>query len=110
MGASTYITAWFVHEVIVQRYAGRGVSGPVYDDGTTEAALVIDKRATVKSATGETVISPTAVYLADGTDGIPTGSLVTLPATFCGRTAEVISVSVLSTGLGTPDHVELRLS
>jgi hypothetical protein len=110
VGAALDITAWLVHSVTVQRYAGRGVSGPVYSDGTTEGALVIDKRATVRSATGETVISPTGVYLADGTESVPTGSLVTLPAEFGGRTAEVISVSVLRTGLGTPDHVELRLS
>lgn len=109
MGATTDIQAWMVHTVSVERYEGRGVTGPVYAAAEDLSALVIDKRTQIKSATGETVISPTGVYLPDGTTAIPTASRVTLPAAFGGRTAEVLSVSVLQTGLGTPDHIELRL-
>jgi len=110
MGAFEDISEWFVHTVSIQRYTGHSVSGPTYAAAASSSALVIDKRTTVKSPTGETVVSPTSVYLPDGTTYVPTGSLVSLPAAFGGRTAEVISASVRSTGLGTPDHVELTLS
>lgn len=110
MSASSDITSWLIHTVGVERYAGRGVTGPVYDPIEYLSALVIDRRTQVRSASGETVISPTGVYLADGTDAIPLESRVTLPAEMGGRVSVVLSVSVLRTGLGTPDHVELRLS
>lgn len=109
MGAPVDILRMLVHTVTVERLTGRSVTGPVYATGEEVQALVIDKRALVKSPNGETLVSPTGVHMPDGTDYIPVGSRVTLPSQFGGGTREVVECSILSTGIGTPDHVEVRL-
>lgn len=110
MTATADISAWMVHTATLSRLTGRAVTGPTYADPVEVACLIIDKHTQVRTATGETVISPTAVHMPDGTPHIPLGSLVTLPSLFGGRTAEVIETAVHSTGLGTPDHVTARLA
>lgn len=105
------LAAWFVHDVTVERYRGRGPAGDLYDDPTAEACFVDDTQRLIRSATGEQVVSSTTLALAATVDPIPTGSKVTLDAPFPHRVAKVLAVSVgVAPGLPVPEHVELHLT
>jgi hypothetical protein len=110
MSASADLAAlWFAYSVSVERLTGAGSYGPVLATATTESAMIDPGNKLVRSGTGEQVVSSARVFLPIATAAVPDGSRVTLPATFGGRSATVITSLPHASGLGTPDHLELAL-
>jgi hypothetical protein len=96
------------HTCTIADLTGHGSTGPIHGTGTQTACLVVGTQKLVLSTAGDTIVSPVGVYLPTGTV-VHAGALVTLPETHGGSTHTVLSVQVAHTGLGTPDHVEIRL-
>ena len=107
--AAEAITEWMTHAVTVERWAGHGAAGPLYDAPVALFAFVDPTTTQVRSATGETVLSSAGVFLPHDTSMIPVGSKVALPAEVGGGDGVVLTVAVHHSGMGTPDHMELRL-
>lgn len=79
--------------VTVQRYAGEGSRGPVYDDDVTLSAVVDDERRLVRNDQGDEVTSETTLMFdleafGPGVELTPE-SVVTLP----GRSSRVVAVT-----------------
>lgn len=109
MGASDDVAAWFGYSVSVERMTGRTAYGAAFIAATTEPAMIDPGNKLVRGPTGEQVVSSARVFLPIDTAAVPVGSRVTLPAAFDSRVAVVISSLPRSSGLGTPDHLELVL-
>lgn len=109
MAARDSIEAWFTHTVGVERYSGAGVSGPVFEASVDLSAFVDPVTKQVRAATGETSLSFAGVFLPHDTAAVPVGSRVTLPSALGGAVGTVLSCAPHASGLGTPDHLELRL-
>jgi hypothetical protein len=105
----TDVSEWFTFAVSVERLTGAGAYGPVLATATSEAAMVDPGNKLTRSGTGEQVVTSARVFLASTTTAIPDGSRVTLPATFGSRASTVITSLLHTSGLGTPDHLELVL-
>ncbi|MCK9928801.1 hypothetical protein MXD62_16725 [Frankia sp. Mgl5] len=101
------LPGWLLpHTVLIEPLAGSTGTGAAFGPGFTAPAMVQDKRRTVTSATGEEVVSDTAVFLPAGTD-CPSGSRVTAG----GRVAIAVVVTTADGGgLPTPDHIEIALT
>jgi hypothetical protein len=82
---------WWTQPVSVQRKNGDGPYGPAFNPPVTEVGKITAKRKKVLAPDGSEVISEARVSLPFDTDQIPPGSLVTLPESFGGRTAEVLA-------------------
>lgn len=110
---SDLLADWWNFEITVQPFAGSGGLGPVYGEPFTFMGAVDDTTKLVRSPGGEEVVSSTRVFGPLSVPHIASGSRVTLPAPFSGsgveRTSRVISVSRKTSGLDTPDHVEVVL-
>ena len=103
---------WFKWPIVVERFAGDGAFGPVFDapdkiDGTKITA----KRKKVLAPDGTEVISEVGVSMPVDTPLIPPGSKVTLPARFGGRVATVIVDQVHDDGADlTPNFYSIDLT
>lgn len=110
--ATDPLAQWWVHTVTVERFAGTGAEGDVYD--TAEAGVrcfVSERRSLVRAANGEQVVSETTVLFPSTVADIPTESRVTIGPPFTARVGVVIASSRHDGGgLPTPDHVEVHLS
>lgn len=109
MTATSALAGWFTHSVSVKRFTGATAVGPGFAAPVTLTAFVDPGNRQVSTPSGDTVVSSARVFLPSGTADIPVGSLVTLPASFGGHEATVITSAARSSGRGTPDHVELSL-
>ena len=104
------LAAWWSHEVVLSRFLGAGTFGDEWADPETLSAAVDDTTKTVTDGNGSETVSSTSVVFPIEVGPILTGSTVTLPATFGGRTARVISCQVAHGGTQpTPNHVEVML-
>jgi hypothetical protein len=110
MSASVDITAWMTHSVSVQRLTGATVDGPAYAAAATVAAFVDPGTSYVRGPGGESVLCTATVHMPSGTADVPVGSLVTLPAAFGGRVGVVAASAAYASALGTPDHLEVKLT
>lgn len=101
---------WFVHETTVERYAGSGPEGDVYDAPAAMTGLVELGPKLVRNETGEEVVSTARVFYPAGTAYVPPRSYITPPALLGGTRARVISCAVHDAGsLPVPSHVEVVL-
>lgn len=97
---------FWVHSTTVERFAGSGPDGDVFDPPTTVVGFVQQQNQLVRNDQGVEVVSSTTVYYPAGTAAIPPGSYVTEPLT--GRRARVILCAVHDAGpLPLPEHVEV---
>lgn len=106
------IARFWRHELLIERLGGDSPLGPVFAAPETVKGWVNDRRRLVRDESGTEVTSETTVYLPIGTPSVPTGSRVTLPPAFDGRSSVVITSSRHdSAGLhrGRADHLELAL-
>lgn len=104
------LAQWWNTPVTVERRTGTGPAGDLYAAATTELAFLDDSNKLVRDSNGQQVISSSQVYLPASTLAIPVGSRVTLPATSgAARRSVVLTSSLNTSGLSTPDHVELAL-
>jgi len=104
------LSMWWVHETTIERYAGSGPEGDVYDSPVAVVGLVDLGPKLVRNQTGEEVVSSARVSYPAGTAFIPPRSYVTTPAQLGGTRAEVMSCHVHDAGpLPVPSHVEITL-
>ena len=110
-GASTIVTAWMTHSVVVERLVGSsGTGAPAYGEAETLAAFVDPGESYVRGTAGESVLSTATAYLPVTVETIPVGSRVGLPTDFGGRVAIVVQSAHRRSGRGTPDHLEVKLT
>ena len=104
--------AWFRWPIIVERFAGTGAYGDVFDAPVTiEKTKVTAKRKKVLAPDGSEVISEARVSMAVDTPLIPAGSRVTLPERFGGRVATVLADQVHDDGADlTPNFYSIDLT
>jgi hypothetical protein len=111
VSASTIITAWMTHSVVVERLIGATSGGaPVYGEPEALAAFVDPGESYVRGTAGESVLSTATCFLPVTVETIPAGSRVGLPTDFGGRVAVVVQSAHRRSGRGTPDHLEVKLS
>lgn len=104
------LASWWVHPVVVKRFAGAGRYGSDYPSSETVLGFVRDGTKLVVGPGGQQVTSSAQIALPKGTAYVPVNSEVTLPAQFGGRTSTVVACSVGDGGgQPTPDHVEISL-
>lgn len=104
------LAAWWRHEVQVERLAGSGPRGDVFDPQFTALAAIDDRTKIVVDTNGSEAAAQTTVVFPRPVGFIPPGSKITLPATHGARTSYVIACRVADGGgLPTPDHVEVNL-
>ena len=103
---------WFKWPIIVERFAGDGAFGPVFDAPVTiPATKITAKRKKVMAPDGSEVISEAGVSMGVDTPLIPPGSRVTLPERFGGRVAMVITDQVHDDGADlTPNFYSIDLT
>lgn len=110
MKARDPLAAHWRHTATVKRKIGQGAYGPAYASPTVEVCAIDDTTKLVRSSTGAEVVSSTRVAFPPAAAHIPAGSLVTLSASFGGRTATVLTVQRGDgAGLPTPDHLTVSL-
>lgn len=109
MSATAALAGWWTHTVSVKRATGATATGPGFASPVSLSCFVDPGNRQVSTPSGDTVVSSARVFLPAGTADIPVGSLVTLPASFGGHEATVVASAARSSGMGTPDHVELSL-
>ncbi len=107
--AAKLAAMWFTMTCSVERRSGDGAVGPVFAAATDVVCFVDPSTKQIRSSTGETVLSFAAVFAAADVAAVPIGSRVTLPADVGGAVGYVLSSAVHTSGVGTPDHLELRL-
>lgn len=94
----------------MERFAGTGAYGPVFDDPETIEGFVSAIRRMTRDGDGAEVVSTATVALPPGASLIPAGSRVTLPPEHGGRMSTVISIAVGDGGGNpTPDHMQIEL-
>lgn len=104
------LAAWWQHPVVIERRTTEGPYGPGYATPTTTAGYVSERVRMVRDETGEEVVSSATIALPAGTEWIPPGSRVTLPESFGGRTATVLSCQTGDAGaMPTPNHMTITL-
>lgn len=104
------LASWWVHPVVVERYASSGAYGPSYAAPQTIHGFVRDGTKLVVGPGGQQIASSAQIALPRGTQYVPVDSKVTLPAVFGGRTSTVVSCDVADGGgQPTPDYVQLTL-
>lgn len=92
------------HTVQIERLAGTGPYGEVYDPPATLSCFRDDKRRLVRSTSGSEVVSETTLYAQPDTPTIPAGSRVDLGD----RHSTVIVAHPRDGGrLPVPSHVEV---
>lgn len=97
--------------MLVARKIGDGPYGPAHAAPVEVLGKVTAKRKKVLAPDGSEVTSEARVSMPIGTALIPPGSLVTLPAQFGSRTAEVIADQLHDDGLGrTPNFYSIDLT
>ena len=103
---------WFKWPIVVERFAGTGAYGDVFDPpDTIEKTKVTAKRKKVLAPDGTEVISEARVSMAADTPLIPAGSRVTLPERFGGRVATVLADQVHDDGADlTPNFYSIDLT
>ncbi|MBM4542743.1 hypothetical protein GS532_16785 [Rhodococcus hoagii] len=102
---------WWRWPVMVERHAGEGADGPVFDPPVVVAGRISAKRKKVLAPDGTEVISEARVSMSATTPLIPPGSRVTLPDPFGGRTAEVLAEQPHHDGAGlTPNFYSIDLT
>lgn len=103
---------WFKWPIVVERFAGTGAYGDVFDPpDTIEHTKITAKRKKVVAPDGTEVISEAGVSMPVDTPLIPPGSRVTLPARFGGRVATVITDQVHDDGADlTPNFYSVDLT
>ncbi|WP_143545057.1 hypothetical protein [Rhodococcus sp. RS1C4] len=106
-----YLADWWTHPITVERFEGTsGYGEDVYSSAVTVLGSVADTTRMVRNKDGDEVVSSTSAAFPIGTDYIPVGSRVTLPATFGHRQSTVLAVSVAdSGGPATPNHMSVSL-
>lgn len=105
------LAMWWQWPITVQRKTGDGAYGPVFATAVTLMGKVTAKRKKVLAPDGTEVISEARVSLPAGTELIPPGSLVTLPAAFGGRECEVLAEQLHHDGAGlTPNFYSIDLT
>ncbi|MBM4722535.1 hypothetical protein GS439_06785 [Rhodococcus hoagii] len=103
---------WWRWPVTVERLAGHGADGPVFDPKDTSLrGKITNKRKKVLAPDGSEVISEARVSMPANTPLIPPGSRVTLPDAFGGRTAEVLAEQLHHDGAGeAPNFYSIDLT
>jgi hypothetical protein len=115
-GASAAATAlaalWFTESVQIERFAGQTGYGPTFGTPTTQLAAIDHGAREVRTITGEAKVSTARVFLPlpQALPLVPVGSRVTLPAEHGGENGIVLERHVHSSGVGTPNHLELVLT
>jgi hypothetical protein len=105
------LAIWWKWPVTVRRFAGDGSNGPVFDTAVTHLAKITQKRKLVRNSAGTEVVSEARVSLPALTPLIPVGSLVTFPAEFGGREAEVLAEQLHHSGMAeTPNFYSIDLT
>jgi hypothetical protein len=106
------LSAWWVHEVKVERLTGTGAYGDKFAAGVTYLGFVEDKVQQVRDTNGNEVTSTGTVAFPTSVADIPPGSRLTLRAgTASQRVARVITFARAEAGpLPTPNHLELTLT
>lgn len=105
------LAAWWVHEVIVERFQTGNAYGDSYDDAETVTGFVVDGAKLVTGPAGDQVVSTARIALPITAARVPVNSRVTLPAVFGARTGIVVA-SAVGDGGGrpTPDHHEIAIA
>lgn len=95
----------------MRRKLGDGANGPVFDASATYLSKVTQKRKMVRNSDGNEVVSEARVSFPALTPLIPVGSLVTFPAEFGGREAEVLAEQLHHSGMDeTPNFYSIDLT
>lgn len=98
------LAMWWVHDVILERYAGDGAEGPTYDAPEPLKGFVRDSRKLVRNSSVEQVLSTRSVFFPIEVGRIPGRSRIT----YAGEARTVISSAEHSAGnLPVPAHVEV---
>lgn len=84
------LAVFWQHSVGVERYAGTGAAGAVYDAKTTHRGNVASTSRMVRDASGDEVVATASVAFPASVAAVPPGSRVTLPD---GRVSRVIAVA-----------------
>ena len=105
------LAMWWKWPVVGKRKLGDGANGPVFDTSTVHLSKVTQKRKMVRNSDGNEVVSEARVSLSALTPTIPVGSLVTFPAEFGGREAEVLAEQLHHSGMDeTPNYYSIDLT
>ncbi|MCA1008997.1 hypothetical protein LCL87_25075 [Rhodococcus hoagii] len=102
---------WWRWPVMVERHAGDGTDGPVFEAAEMMRMRITAKRKKALSADGTEVISEARASGPANTRIIPVGSMVTLPPEWGSRRAEVLAEQLHHDGAGlTPNFYSIDLT
>ncbi|MBH0778819.1 hypothetical protein [Nocardia bovistercoris] len=101
------LAQFWVHDVIVERFAGTAAFGPLFDAPTVEHCNVAERSQVVRDSSGVEVVTSASVAFPVSLDPIPLESRVTLPT---GRVTRVVTASASDLGTPFPDTLVIQLA